>query len=100
MAVSDEGEGEVTRAIHRIFSLDDLRSNGLLWLINRAVFHPRGFALAVVYGPNDDVIGLEVKGDGSEPWAFSESMEERENECFEAVEAFFARLRDPDATIR
>lgn len=47
----------------------DLREDGLLWLINRVVFHPRGFALGVVY--RDGVpTGWVLEGDGTEPWSF------------------------------
>lgn len=43
----------------------DLVSSGLLWLINRVVFHPRGFALGV-----DDRGAFRVLGDGTEVWQF------------------------------
>lgn len=43
-----------------------LRADGLLWLINRAVFHPRGYAL----GADDDSAELILYGDGKEPWSF------------------------------
>lgn len=49
---------------------DELRDSGLLWLINRVVFHPRGFALALTY-IGDEVIGWTVEGGGSEPWQFA-----------------------------
>jgi hypothetical protein len=48
-------------------SVVDLRSSGLLWLINRAVFHPRGFALAI-----DSKTGVfSLLGDGSEEFTFT-----------------------------
>lgn len=43
-----------------------LLDDGLLWLINRSVFHPRGFALAVDTAGG----GLTLYGDGSEVWKF------------------------------
>lgn len=49
----------------------DLSHSGLLWLINRVVFHPRGFALALDI--HDGVAtGWRLQGDGSEPWSFTE----------------------------
>ena len=49
----------------------DLRSSGLLWLINRTVFHPRGLALALVADETGDMIGWRLVGDGSEPMWFA-----------------------------
>jgi hypothetical protein len=48
---------------------NDLRATGLLWLINRVVFHPRGYALGLVV-QGDRAIGWQLLGDGSEPWTF------------------------------
>jgi hypothetical protein len=64
----------------------ELRDSGLLWLINRAVFHPRGFALALSYH-GGEVVGWKLLGDGSEPWQFGEG----EDQNFAAAEA---TLRD------
>lgn len=47
----------------------ELRDSGLLWLINRAVFHPRGFALAVTMR-DGQAVGWSLLGDGSEVWRF------------------------------
>ncbi|MGH3549440.1 MAG: hypothetical protein ACRDQU_15305 [Pseudonocardiaceae bacterium] len=44
----------------------DIQGDGLLWLINRSVFHPRGYALA--YDPESR--GFYLLGDGMEPWVF------------------------------
>ncbi|MEV4173998.1 hypothetical protein [Nonomuraea sp. NPDC049709] len=44
----------------------DLQGDSLLWLINRTVFHPRGYALA--YKPSDG--SFTLLGDGTEPWVF------------------------------
>lgn len=41
----------------------DLLEDGLLWLINSTVFHPRGFALQV----DTDTGELRLQGDGREP---------------------------------
>lgn len=48
----------------------ELRDTGLLHLINREVFHPRGYALALVMR-GDDAVGWDLLGDGSEPWTFA-----------------------------
>jgi hypothetical protein len=44
----------------------DLRTDGLLWLINRVVFHPRGYALGFEEG-NQQFLLI---GDGSETFSF------------------------------
>lgn len=44
----------------------DLRADGVLWLINTSVFHPRGFALSVVEPTGE----LRLLGDGTEPWQY------------------------------
>lgn len=70
----------------------DLRRDGLLWLINRQLFHPRGFALAVegrrIAGV-EAVTGFLLLGDGTEPWTFDGD----EDAIFAAAEAAFDRAR-------
>jgi hypothetical protein len=56
----------------------ELRDSGLLWLINRVVFHPRGFALALTMHEGEP-IGWNLLGDGSEIWRF----EGEEDDSFE-----------------
>lgn len=70
---------------------DDLRTNGLLWLVNASVFHPRGFALAFVYDDDGNCIGWEMLGDGGEPWGFAEACAVHER--FRDAEAFFESRR-------
>lgn len=72
----------------------ELQTTGLLWLVNRTVFHPRGFALAVHVGDDGEVTGWSMLGDGVEPWRYGPSVDE--DESFRAVEAFLASLRDVD----
>jgi hypothetical protein len=43
-----------------------LQKDGLLWLINRTVFHPRGYAL----GYDPETAAFLLLGDGREPWVF------------------------------
>ncbi|MFJ1664817.1 hypothetical protein ACIOK4_00220 [Streptomyces bottropensis] len=51
--------------------ISELRESGLLWLINRTVFHPRGIALALVFGEAGEAAGWQLTGDGNEPMWFS-----------------------------
>lgn len=70
--------------------IEYLRETGLLWLINRAVLHPRGFALALHYdgqGRDRRVVGFTLEGDGREPWAMDRATID-EDALFNAVEAF------------
>jgi hypothetical protein len=46
----------------------DLRKDGVLWLINTVVFHPRGFALAV----DSETGEFSLLGDGTERWRYEE----------------------------
>lgn len=48
---------------------EDLSMSGLLWLINRTVFHPRGYALAITLD-DGKAVGWSLLGDGSEPWEY------------------------------
>lgn len=46
--------------------------SGLLWLINRTTFHPRGYALGLkrsIVDPNAYLFSLT--GNGEEAWTFS-----------------------------
>lgn len=78
----------------------DLREDGLLWLINRVVFHPRGFAL----GYDRDAGTFLLLGDGSEPWRFgADAFDTRpdllvdEDGLFAAAETAFQRARESEA---
>lgn len=63
----------------------ELRDSGLLWLINRAVFHPRGRALALHLDDGGHAIGWHLLGDGAEPWRF-EIDDAEEDALFRAAE--------------
>ena len=80
----------------------ELRDTGLLWLLNRVVFHPRGYALALHFndgsatgGTFQDCTGWSLIGDGSEPWSMSDPSEadrarygaKTEDELFALVKA-------------
>jgi hypothetical protein len=71
---------------------DELSASGLLWLINRAVFHPRGFALGLVHGADGKVTGWTLLGDGKEPWHYEDSGSE--DRRFAAAEATLKAVRD------
>jgi hypothetical protein len=62
----------------------ELRDSGLLWLINRVVFHPRGFALGLVVDDAGEVTGWCLHGDGSEVWQFE--LPDGEDALFAAAE--------------
>jgi hypothetical protein len=66
----------------------DLIADGALWAINRTLFHPRGFALALM---SDG--GLGLCGNGTTPYVFQLSDEDNENMKFENFEALLARAR-------
>ncbi len=59
---------------------------GLLWLVNRVVFHPRGYALTFHFEKDGSVSGWSMQGDGSEVWSFTT---EDDDECFASVRAYF-----------
>lgn len=75
-----------------LHEFEELRELGILYLINKCVFHPRGFALALSYDINGDLAGWQILGDGTEAWSMSEELD---NTLFPAVEAFLNSLR-PD----
>lgn len=76
--------GDVT-----IRPLAELRDSGLLWLINRVVFHPRGFALGLELDGEGAVVGWKLIGDGSEPWTMLPPEPE-----FDAAERTLAEARE------
>lgn len=61
-----------------------LRDSGLLWLINRVVFHPRGFAFALHTDHAGKVTGWSLLGDGSEPWTFPRDVDQEGHRLAEA----------------
>lgn len=92
-----------------VLPLEALRSRGVLWAINRTLFHPRGFALGLAY-PDDatlsaieahevEPIGFRLYGDGSEPWKFADrSIASMEGVTVEP--AVLERLVDEDEAFR
>lgn len=51
----------------KVRSFAEFRDSGLLWLVNRVVFHPRGYALAFHFDDEGVVTGWSLLGNGSEP---------------------------------
>ena len=60
------------QASEELQPLSELRGSGLLWLINRVVFHPRGLALALFQEEDGEITGwrLLAAGEG-EPFSFT-----------------------------
>ena len=84
------------------YQFEELRSTGLLWLINRVALHPRGYALALVYPDGAELpaiergdvepVGWQLIGDGSECWMFGSGPDGRllDDVGFERVAALLA----------
>lgn len=51
---------------------EELKTTGLLWLINASVLHPRGYALGLCRDAAGEVSGWCLLGDGTEPWLFTD----------------------------
>jgi hypothetical protein len=59
------------RACSDLQPLSELSPSGLLWLINRVVFHPRGLALALNQEEGGEITGwLLLAADPGEPFSF------------------------------
>ncbi|MFF7259477.1 hypothetical protein ACFZCL_04175 [Streptomyces sp. NPDC008159] len=57
--------------------LSELRGSGLLWLINRVVFHPRGLALALYQEEGGEITGWQLlAADEGEPFSFTNRDDE------------------------
>lgn len=99
MSVSP-AEGEPTFDAGRPFN--ELRDSGLLWLINRVVFHPRGYALGLAYEPHPDhplvsggtVTGWTLQGDGSAPWSMGELPPELAALGFKSEDELFRLVKE------
>ena len=70
--------------------LEELRGKGLLWAINRYIFHPRGFALTFDQNEEKAIVGVWVQGDGTECWAYAG---EDDDDGFTKFESLLAELR-------
>lgn len=63
----------------------DFSDDGVLWAINRTLFHPRGYAIGY------DSASREwfLLGDGSEPWRYADTLDEEKS--YRAFKALLAR---------
>ncbi len=73
----------LTRDIAPPQPFNDLRASGVLWAINKHLFHPQGFALAFARDDDGNLVGWNILGDGSEPWEFAD--DEPEASAFAAL---------------
>lgn len=63
--------GNYPRACVELQPLSELSDSGLLWLINRTVFHPHGLALALNQEEGGEITGwLLLAADEGEPFTF------------------------------
>lgn len=58
----------------------DIKGDGILWMVNAAVFHPRGLALSV-----DSEGQFRIQGDGEEVWQFQEELAQAKKDAFEEM---------------
>jgi hypothetical protein len=67
----------------------ELAPSGLLWLINAVVFHPRGYALALVAdrATGEKAAGWQLLGDGDEPWTYADPVDDRFRAAEETLRA-------------
>lgn len=66
----DTGSSVPMRPLH------ELMESGMLWLINRSTFHPRGFSLALETNDIGEVIGWKILGNGKELWTYQQHNDE------------------------
>lgn len=59
---------------------------GLVWLVNAAVLHPRGWALTIHISEEGEPTHLSIQGDGRERWCFVPGENAAVLERFERAE--------------
>lgn len=74
-----------------MLTFKDFRDKGLLWALNRHVFHPRGYAVAFVFDEEGNVENWILLGNGSEIWTFDE---ETDDSGFERFTKFLEEYKD------
>lgn len=75
----------------------NFRDDGILWMLNRTVFHPRGFALGI----DPEASELYLYGDGTEAWIYTLDEEgSTEQDLFQKFEAMLARRREMAASTK
>lgn len=68
----------------------DMSNTGVLWAINRYLFHPRGYALSLILDDDGAVTGWQILGDGKEVWTFREASDDVN---FVKFESFLEKLK-------
>ena len=78
----------------------EFQKSGLLWFVNRFLFHDLGYALSLAHEVIDGVrdpepAGWRLLGDGSEPWRFADPEDEKYLTLLSTVldEATIGKLR-------
>ncbi len=57
-------------------NLTDFRNAGLVWAINKSLFHPYGFSMEVKFNDKTgEIVGWDITGDGSKPFFYSQEIE-------------------------
>ncbi len=78
----------------------ELRNRGVLWAVNKTLFHPRGYALAFHYDDDEaatEPTGWSIFGNSSEVWTMTEEMDDR---GFAAFEALLEEVRNVNAQVQ
>ena len=79
--MSDESQSQISTKV-------ELREDGILWMLNTTVFHPRGLQLGVASDGQ-----LYLIGDDSEVWVFEDHLAEQGFQAFNAMlERHFAKI--------
>lgn len=73
-----------------VYSFNELEKSGLLWMINRYIFHPRGFTFGLVPDERGNMTGWALLGTGKECYKFMSDMDDM---GFLAAETFLAKKR-------
>ena len=75
----------------------EFRESGLLWLVNRVVFHPRGYAMAMHFTGEGfkTCTGYRIVGDGTQPWSMGPDPTDEERDKYGAMseDELFARIK-------
>jgi hypothetical protein len=74
---------DTTETIQDLMPFEQLMPTGILWAINRYLFHPRGFALALAVDEHGKAFGWELLGKGDEVWAFKTEDDDQKFREFE-----------------
>lgn len=80
-------------------ALEKFVDDGLLWMVNTSVLHPRGYALGVIRDKETkEPFELVLLGDGSEPWYFLPGEYDEIIQRYERGEERRSLAWDPEVT--